>query len=48
MTIPSNYRFILAPLMDYILELEQAESGAEGGGAAAGAGGAALVGECAA
>ncbi len=43
-----SYRFILGPLMDYILELEDRQSGAEGGGAAAGVGGEALVGECAA
>ena len=26
-TIPSNYRFILAPLMDYILELDRQNPG---------------------
>ena len=43
--IPSTYRFIVNPLMDYILELEEVEPGQKGRGASAGACGASLVGE---
>ena len=47
-TIASNFRFIISPLMDYILRLEEAHPGRKVAGSAAGVGGAALVGECAA
>src|SRR3981081_367952 len=30
-TIPSSYRFIINPLMDYILELEEKNPGLQGG-----------------
>ncbi len=47
-TLHSTFRLVIGPLIDYIFELEQAASGAQDCGAAAGDGGAALVGEPAA
>ena len=47
-TLPSNFRFIISPLMDYILRLEAENPGRKVAVLTAGTGGAALVGEPAA
>ena len=43
--VKSTFRTVLSPLMDYVLQLEDENPRAQGGGAAAGTGGTALVGK---